>query len=153
MEAEIKKLIPQFTFRRRYGLWSKSRYEQFLCFLSGEIAQSIDKETSIVSLSIQNEWRDQGGNIHASLRGNIVRRNEEAEIGAEIVWLKRLKTFRGNVWSHLKPKSDNELFLEAKLLFHAGRYAEFLALAKYVETAFCKNRVFSKMQSIAGRRV
>jgi len=138
---------------RRYGLWSKSRYEQFLCFLSEKISHSIDKETLIVSLSIKNKWRDQGGNIHASLRGNIVRRNQEAEIGAEIVWLKKLKIFRGSVWSHLNPKTDSELFSEAKSLFHAGKYAEFLALSKYVEATFSNNSVFIKMQSIAERRV
>ncbi len=153
MEAQINKFIPKFTFTRSYGLWSESRYDQFLCFVSEQIAHTIDKETSIVSLSIQNKWQDQGGNIHASLRGKISRRNEEAEIGAEIVWLKRLKTFRGNVWSHLSPKSDNELYSEARLLFHTGKYSEFLGLAKYIEDSFSNNRVFSKMKSIAGRRV
>ena len=153
MEALIRKFIPQFTFSRRYRLWSESSYDQFLCFVSEKITHAIDKETSIVSLSIQNNWRDQGGNIHASLRGKISRRNEEAEIGAEIVWLKRLKTFRGNFWSHLNPKSDNELYSEVRLLFHIGKYSEFLALAKYIEDSFSNNRVFSKMKSIAGRRV
>lgn len=113
LETEIKKLIPQFTFWRKYGLWSRSRYEQFLCFFSEKIAHSIDNEILIVSLSIQNKWRDRGGNIHASLIGSIVRRNEKAAIHAEIVWLKRLEIFRGNVWSNLNPKTDNELFSEA----------------------------------------
>ncbi len=153
MEAQIKKFIPQSTFRRRYGLCSKNIYEKFLCFVSEKIAQAIDKETSLVSLSIQNDWQDQGGNIHASLRGEISRRNTTAEIGAEIVWLKRLKIFRGNVWSHLKPKSNNELFSEARSLFYAGRYAEFLAFAKHIEAEFSANQIFSKMQSIARRRI
>ena len=153
MEAQIQKLIPQSTFRHRYGLFSKTRYEQFVCFVSEKVVQSIDRETKLLSLSVENKWHDQGGNTHASLRGKIARRNEKADIGAEIVWLKRLKTFRGSFWSHLNPKSDNELFSEAKLLFHAGKYAEFLALANYIESFYSSNPVFSKMYSIAGRRV
>ncbi len=153
MEETIEKFIPQFTFRRKYRLWSTGRYNQFLCFISDKIKQSIDKETKLVNLSLENEWKDQGGNTHVSIRGKVVRRNEEADIGAEVVWLKRLKSFRGSFWSHLNPKTDSELFLEAKLYFHSGRYAEYLALAKYIESVYSSNPVFNKMYSIAERRV
>ncbi len=83
----------------------------------------------------------------------MVRRNEGADIGAEVVWLKRLKSFRGGFWSHLDSKTDYELYSEANFYFHSGRYAEFLALAKYIESVYSSNRVFNKMSSIAERRV
>lgn len=149
MDEKLEEFITQFTFKRKYGLLSTGRYKQFLSFISEKVQQSIDKETKLVALSLENEWKDQGGNTHVSIQGIVSRRNEEADIGAEIVWLKRLKTFRGSFWSHLNPKSDTELFFEAKLYFHAGRYEEFLALAMYIESVYSKNRIFKKMVSIA----
>ena len=153
MDQEIEKFITQFTFVRKYGLLGLGRYKQFLSFVSTKMQQSIDKETKLVALSLKNKWKDHGGNTHVSIQGKISRRNEVADIGAEIVWLKNLQIFRGGFWSHLNPKSDLELFSEAKLYFHAGMYAEFLSLAKHIELVYSKNRIFNRMLSIAERRL
>ncbi|MES9900417.1 MAG: hypothetical protein ABW148_15540 [Sedimenticola sp.] len=153
MKELIKKHLSQFSFRRIYGFSSVGKYKQFINYVEERLEQTIDKETNLSELSFSNSWKDQGGNIHVSIRGKITRRNENADIGAEIVLLKRLKTFRGTFWSHLNPKSDSEIYSEAKTYFHAGKYAEFLSLSRYIRSAYSSNRVFNKMSAIAERRV
>lgn len=84
--------------------------------------------------------------------GQAVRRNESAEIRGTIVWLKRLKIFRGHFSSDLKPRSDAELFAEAKRLFHARNYAGYLALSGYLSKAYSANSVYQRMNAIAEKR-
>ncbi|WP_455388921.1 hypothetical protein [Petrachloros mirabilis] len=152
MKRSVENFISSFTFRRRYGLWSRWRYDQFLEFVSEKIEQVLDRETKLVFLSFHNDWKDGGGNVHVSISGTVERRNERGELGAIIVWLKRRKTFRGSFWSRLNPKSDAELLSEAKSLFHAGRYLEFLGLARHLESVYSTNRIFTRMIVVAKRK-
>ena len=149
MEIPINNLISRKTFIFKFGLLSPSRYRQFIKQISEKLRLIIDKETKIVSLTLNKRWKDYGCNTHVIIQGNIIRRNEQANLRAEIVWLKRLKSFRGSFWSDLTPKSDTELFNEAKHFFHVGKYADFLAISEYIKEKYSKNKIFSKMRTMA----
>ncbi|NVJ66072.1 MAG: hypothetical protein HWE16_06260 [Gammaproteobacteria bacterium] len=149
----LKKLIPRVVFYKNYKLDCIGKYDQFIAFVAQKINDSIDTETKINSVTIENNWKDQGRNTHVSLYGTVHRRDEESEIRGEIVWLKNLNRFRGFVSSSLEPKSDKELFLEAKSLFHNGKYNEFLKITQYIKSNISNNSIFMKMESIAKKRL
>ena len=152
MEQLLRKLISPRAVRRAYGFYGNGKYEAFIDACESRLGEVIDCETKITELEAKNNWLDNGGNCHVRFAGLALRRNESAEIGGTIVWLKRLKTFRGHFWSHLKPKSDAELFAEAKRLFHARNYAGYLALSGYLSKAYSANRVYQRMNAIDKKR-
>jgi len=153
MNEDITKFISRRTFWHYFTLWSRQRYSQFVEVSNERLNSMIDKQTSLNKLSIKNSWKDGGGNTHISIGGIAIRGSEQAKVRAEIVWLKNLKIFRGNFWSDLTPKSEIELFNEAKSLFHQKKYAEFLTISRIIEVEYSKNKIYSKMRAIAESRV
>ncbi|WP_156521234.1 hypothetical protein [Halothiobacillus diazotrophicus] len=152
MEQPIEKYLPPQVIRSAFGFFGNSHYRAFTEACSQKLAEVVDAETHLIALKPEEKWKDQGSNRHVRFAGQIVRKNEEGTVGGEIVWLSRLKSFRGYFWSNLNPKSDAELFSEAKRLFHMQRYSEYLALSGYLATAYSGNRVFQRMNTIARQR-
>ncbi|HCH2101111.1 TPA: hypothetical protein NKR60_001192 [Vibrio parahaemolyticus] len=150
---EISSLISKSDFLKAYGLWGVNRYKKFIDHIEEKFGELIDYETSMESLSIKATWKDSGGNTHASVHGFVSRRDQTSKCGGEIVWLKRLGTFRGNCWSCLEPKSDFEYFEEARELFYSHQYRKFLVISKFIEIKYQGNCRFKRMCEIAKSRV
>ncbi len=153
VKLAISKFINKSDFHKAYGLWDIDKYRKFIEYVEEKFGEVIDYETSIDNLYIKVSWNDNGGNIHATVCGSISRRDQKSECGGEIVWLKRLKTFRGNCWSRLDKKSDFDYFEEARKYFYYREYHKFLAISKFIEIKYHNNRPFRRMCEIAKARV
>ncbi|WP_284454992.1 hypothetical protein [Alloalcanivorax xenomutans] len=149
MNWTLRKLLSQREVRRTFGFIGKSKYEKFIEACTSQLLEVVDCETTVVEIYPQENWHDRGGDIHARFSGKITRRGCAAEIGGTMVWLRRLRTFRGYFWSSLKPQTDAELFSDAKRLFYSGNYSGYLSVSGYLAKAYSKNRVYQRMNAIA----
>ena len=125
---------------------------QFSRHIKEKLDEVTDEETYVDNLFIKEVWKDNGGNVHATIRGRVSRRDQSGECGGEVVWLKRLKIFRGNFWSRLNPKTDYEYYEEARKLFYSGKYVEFISVSGFIYEKYQNNPPFKKMRAIAKAR-
>ncbi len=153
MDIEVPNFISQREFRKVYGLWGGDRYMQFVHYVKEKIEDVIDYETSVDDLYIKRSWTDSGRNIHILILGSVSRRDQISECGGEIVWLRRLKRFRGHCWSRLNPKADYEYYEEARRLFYSRKYSDFLSLSIFIAHKYENYRPFRRMCEIARARV
>ncbi len=116
--------ISYHEFAAAFGIQDRILYERFVERLSVQLELLLHPSSEIKNMSIANTFRDVGHNIHCVLKGSVTAFGSEAQIGGEIVYLKRISSFRGKLWSTSANPSDTELFAFARENFRNNKFAE-----------------------------
>ncbi|MEP7213444.1 MAG: hypothetical protein ABI791_10230 [Acidobacteriota bacterium] len=107
-----------------FGSKSSDYFQEFNQKLSSELEAKIHPTAELENLRLNSTWKDTGGNIHASLKGEIKFLGQCGEVGGEFVWLNNIKKFRGKAWSSLEIASDGRLLEDARRALRLRRYTE-----------------------------
>jgi hypothetical protein len=144
-------VIPLPQYLKHYGVGALQHHAEFGTFVEKRIAEAIDPETTVTGLRIESSWKDAGGNRHGAVRAHGKRRDEHGDLGADIVWLIRSKTFRGSFWSQIPKRTDSDYYSQARTAFYRRDYDEFLRLADFPGSSHSSTPAFRKMLGIATR--
>jgi hypothetical protein len=153
MSVGSMNLITQNRFKSVYGLSKPSIYELFCEKLDHEINKNFSKGTEIKRLNFRSSWKDQGKNIHASLEGEVCCLGENGEIHGEIVYLQKLKKFRGYVTNSLSPISDLEYIEKARLSFKSRKYEDTLKYISLITDKKTLTKANLRMIELAEKRM
>jgi hypothetical protein len=143
--------LPQYI--KHYGVGALQHHAEFCTYVEKRIAEVTDPETRVTGLRIESSWKDAGGNRHGAVRGHGERRDQHGDLGADIVWLLRSKTFRGSFWSRIPKRTDSEYYSQARAAFYRRDYDEFLRLADFLGSSHLCTPTFRKMLGIATRLI
>lgn len=101
-------------FKNAYGLTDREDYDKFLSKLNREFEKAVHPSVSALSFEPISKWKDATGNIHVVWSGQVSSWERRAEFGGEFVWLRRLASFRGKIWSKLENFTDLQLSILAR---------------------------------------
>ncbi len=144
-------MIPLPQYLKHYGVRALGHHAEFCTFVEKRIAEATDPETTVTGLRIESSWKDAGGNRHGAVRARGERRDLHGDLGADIVWLIRSKTFRGSFWSRIPKRTDSDYYSQARDAFYRRDYDEFLRLADFLGGSHSSTPAFRKMLGIATR--
>ena len=116
--------ISHHDFAVAFGIHDGILYERFVERLSDQLEHILHPSSEIENMAVANTFMDAGNNIHCVIKGSVSAFGSEAQIGGEIVYLKRSGSFRGTLWSTLANPSDIELFALARENFRNDKFAE-----------------------------
>jgi hypothetical protein len=119
----MKLLIDRHVFIEAYHLKDEESYDKFLRKINVEFDTTIHPSLSVVSFEPTSKQTDVGSNIHVVWTGQISGWQQKAEFGGEFVWLQRLSSFRGKLWSRLENFTDEQLLMLARNELRLGRQA------------------------------
>ena len=142
-------LLPQYL--KHYGVGALRHHAEFCTFVEMRIAEATDSETTVTEIRIESSWKDAGGNRHGAVRAHGERRDQHGDLGADIVWLIRSKTFRGSFWSRISKRTDSDYYSQARAAFYRREYDEFLRLADFLGSSHSSIPAYRKMLGIATR--
>ena len=144
-------MIPLPHYLKHYGVGALRHHAEFCAFVKKRLAEVTDPETIVTGIRIESSWKDAGGNRHGAVRAYGERRDEHGDLGAEIVWLIRSKTFRGSFWSRIPKRTNSDYYSQARTAFYDKDYDEFLRLADFLGSSHSSAPAFRKMLKIATR--
>ena len=144
-------MITLQQYLKHYGVGALRHYTEFCTFVERRIAEVVDHKTTVIGLRIESSWKDAGDNLHGAVRAHGERLDQRGDLGADIAWLIRSKTFRGSFWSQIPKRTNWDYFSQARACFYQKDYDEFLRLADFVDSCHLSTPAFRKMLSIATR--
>ena len=152
VSLDVLDFIGRREFIRAFCLVRAARYREFLRHVEWQLTLVMDAESELLSLNIEKIGQNLQCNTMVTLGGVLARRDEQLKLTGHILWIAQRKFFRGTFWRDREPKSDAQYYSEARSLFYAGRYSEFLEIARYISDSYQDSRAFRKMQQIAEQR-
>ncbi len=149
----MKFVFPQNDFVKALGLFDHAQYEMFNDKLNKELAEKLHPSAMVNSLDFISTWKDSGGNTHATLKGLVRVLGDGKEIGAEFVWLKTLKRFRGKVWSSVEIPSDLQLLMMARDRYRKSDFRKAKEYLNAIQQMEDLPRSAIRLRSLIERRI
>jgi len=135
-----------------FGL-PEGHFEQFRRHVHSRLSAALGADLDLLqNLRARNRWTDRGGNRHVLLEGSVGRRDQQHEVGGEVVWLPRLGVFRGHMWVRPEPREDWEYLMDARAAFRLGEYGECLRICGWIAGTYGDLPAFKRMRTIAESR-
>lgn len=116
----LRLLVSFDQFLDAYGLRDREAFDKFLLKINSEFEKAVHPTVSVLSFEPLSTSTDSYGNIHVVWLGKVTGWARRAEFGGEFVWLSRLASFRGRLWSRLENLSDIQLSILARNEFRKG---------------------------------
>lgn len=146
-------VVPKPYFAKAFSFADDRRYEMFNEKVNKELEGVLHPSAVINNFDFVSSWKDAGGNLHTSFKGQVSGFGQQKEIGGEFVWLKNLESFRGRIWSSLEMPSDLQLLMMARDSYRRLEYYEAKNYLDAIQQIENVSRSAIKLKSLVARRI